>query len=146
MAGHLPTWVSKCCASCRHWHRRWIMTAAACVVLLGPSLAVGGTPPIEIWLSDQSGRFGDYSFSALGGRRSHPTPKGRFTVLYKARRAYSRKYRASMPLALFFTSQCAIHVGSLGVKSHGCIHVSRDTAEYLFEYAESGSTRVIIHR
>lgn len=120
---------------------RWLIPY--CFVLL-TSLAPAGTP-IEIWLSKGTGRYGDIQFQALGGRKTHPTPKGTFYVKSMYRDFYSRKYKAPMPLSIFFTGQCAIHVGSLRQKSHGCIHIDRKTAEYLYQRARPGRTRVIIH-
>lgn len=101
--------------------------------------------PIEIYLSSRYGRFGSHEFYALGGRDTHPTPRGTFTVKSTHESFYSRKYKSSMPLSIFFTDQCAIHVGSLRVSSHGCIHVDRETAELLFQYARPGVTRVRVY-
>lgn len=106
---------------------------------------LSSSTPIQIWLSSRYGRFGGYEFYALGGRRSHPTPTGRFTVRAKHEDFYSRKYKAPMPLSLFFTDQCAIHVGSLNVSSHGCIHVDWQAAQTLFQYAKPGKTPVYVY-
>jgi lipoprotein-anchoring transpeptidase ErfK/SrfK len=113
----------------------------ALLLLTGTASAA---PPIEIWLGARYGRFGPYEFPALGGKKTHPTPKGTFRVHTKHKDFYSNKYKAPMPFSLFFTSQCAIHAGSLRVMSHGCIHVDRQTAEFLYYYAPKG-TKVIVH-
>lgn len=102
-------------------------------------------PPIEIYLNQGMGRWGEYYFPALGGRETHPTPKGKFTVISKSEDFYSRKYKAPMPLAVFFTDQCAIHVGSLRVSSHGCVHVDWQTGDYIFRYADPGRTQVRVY-
>jgi hypothetical protein len=102
-------------------------------------------PPIEIYLSEGMGRWGQYWFPALGGRKTHPTPRGKFTVVSKSAEFYSRKYKADMPLSVFFTDQCAIHVGSLRVSSHGCIHVDWQTGDYIYKYAEPGKTLVRVY-
>lgn len=106
---------------------------------------LSSSTPIRIWLSSGIGDFGGYRFYALGGRESHPTPTGSFTVKSKDEDFYSYKYKSPMPLSVFFTSQCAIHVGSLSVPSHGCIHVDRSTAEMLFSYAKPGKTKVVVY-
>lgn len=106
---------------------------------------VTASTPVEIWLGEQVGRFGPHEFEALGGRNTHPTPRGRFTVKSKHEDFYSRKYKSPMPLAIFFTDQCAIHVGSLRVSSHGCIHVDWEAAQLLFRHAKPGVTRVVVH-
>lgn len=103
-------------------------------------------PPIEIWLSKGVGRWGDYWFYALGGSKSHATPKGTFTVKSKHEDFYSHKYDAPMPRSVFFTEQCAIHVGSLKVRSHGCIHVDWRTGQLIYDYARVGNTKVKIYK
>lgn len=121
------------------------ITGTAIALLISLVSTACASPNIEIWLSRGYGRFGRVGFSALGGRRSHPTPTGVFTVKGKDADFYSRKYKARMPLSVFFTDNCAIHVGSLRTESHGCIHVSSDAAAYLYNYATPGDTKVIVH-
>ena len=101
--------------------------------------------PIEIWLGKRIGRWGDYWFHALGGKDTHRTPRGTFTVNAMHKEFYSRKYDSPMPRSLFFTEQCAIHVGSLRVKSHGCIHVDWPTGELLYRLAKTGKTKVKVY-
>lgn len=122
-----------------------IAIVLSCFIL--PALsAAQSQPPIEIFLSQQMGRWGDYYFYALGGRSTHPTPKGSFTVKSKHRDFYSNKYKSPMPRSVFFTDQCAIHVGSLRVTSHGCIHVDWEAGQFIYEYAVPGRTKVIVYR
>lgn len=116
------------------------------VVMLGCTSLYSKTPPIEIFLSEQYGRFGDVEFNVLGGSKTHPTPTGTFTIVAKYESFYSNKYKADMPYSMFFTKMCAIHAGSLRTLSHGCIHVDMTAAAYLFYYAEEGETKVIIHK
>lgn len=106
---------------------------------------VSADTPIEIFLSDRMGRFGPYVFPALGGRPTQQTPKGTFTVKFKSKDHYSYKYKAPMPLSLFFTDQCAIHIGSLEHESRGCVHVDPPTAEMLWHYAKAGRTKVKVY-
>lgn len=101
--------------------------------------------PIEIWLGDQVGRWGDYWFPALGGKSTHRTPKGKFTVKARHKEFYSRKYESKMPRSVFFTEQCAIHVGSLKTKSHGCIHVDWEAGQLIYDLSKTGKTKVIVH-
>ena len=124
----------------------FLQMAVLCGLLAVPGFcAAQGQPPIEIWLSQRMGRWGDYYFYALGGKSTHPTPKGTFTVKSKYVDFYSRKYKSPMPLSVFFTDQCAIHVGSLRVSSHGCIHVDGEAAQFIFGYAVPGRTKVRVY-
>jgi hypothetical protein len=141
VATQLQTMIAKI----THYYPRAL--AAAFLLLLGfnTTSALAEQPPIEIYLSQGWGRWGQYWFPALGGRESHPTPRGKFSVISKYEDFYSYKYKAPMPLAVFFTDQCAIHVGSLRVSSHGCIHVDWQTGDYIFRYAEPGVTKVRVY-
>lgn len=89
------------------------------------------------------------------GDDDHPTDPGLFRVFRKHRHYRSRKYDAQMDFAMFFTRDGkAIHeshavgitsylrffgVTSLG--SHGCVRLSSEDAETIFEWAPIG-TRV----
>jgi len=103
-----------------------------------------GTPDVEIWLGEQKGRFGDYEFSALGGRPGFPTPPGAYYLDWKSRSWWSKQWQAEMPYSMFFRDGCAIHVGSLSTPSHGCIHVSEAAARYLYYATREGKTRVFV--
>lgn len=111
-----------------------------------PSLYFKPGDPVEIWLSKRIGRVGDYWFPILGGKKSHPTPKGTFTVKAKHYDFYSRKYKSPMPRSVFFTEQCAIHVGSLKVMSHGCIHVDWEAGQAIYDHARTGKTKVKVYK
>ena len=126
--------------------KRVIFFAVIFTMLFSWASAVSAGPPIEIWLDRGIGRLGNYWFYALGGTSKHPTPKGTFTVKAKHKSFYSNKYDAPMPRSVFFTDPCAIHVGSLRVKSHGCIHVDWPTGQMLYDYARTGQTKVKIYR
>ncbi len=110
-----------------------------------PNGEADSSKPIEIWLGKQVGRWGDYWFPALGGKSSHRTPQGKFTVKARHKEFYSRKYESKMPRSVFFTEQCAIHVGSLKTKSHGCIHVDWEAGELIYDLSKTGKTKVIVH-
>lgn len=67
------------------------------------------------------------------GRRGFATPAGTFHVLYSQRLHLSREFdNAPMPYSVFFIPGIAFHQGSLAVPSHGCIHLSRVTAQRFF--------------
>lgn len=75
---------------------------------------------------------------ALGGRSGHPTPTGTFSVHFHDRDHYSNKYHAPMPFYVNFAPEIGFHAGSLSVRSHGCVHLSRANAERFFNYLQDG--------
>jgi hypothetical protein len=89
------------------------------------------------WLL-QPGRQVVVAVQALGGRTGHPTPTGQFSVQFHDRNHYSNKYHAPMPFYVNFAPQVGFHAGSLSVKSHGCVHLSRSSAERFFNYLQDG--------
>jgi L,D-transpeptidase catalytic domain len=63
------------------------------------------------------------------GRKGYRTPVGTFHVLSRERLHLSRAFdNAPMPYSVFFIPGIAFHQGSLGVPSHGCIHLSKAAA------------------
>jgi lipoprotein-anchoring transpeptidase ErfK/SrfK len=66
------------------------------------------------------------------GRPGFRTPPGTFRVAFKSRDHVSSIYDAEMPWSVFFNGGVAFHEGSLGVLSHGCIHLSPTAAEIYF--------------
>src|SRR5690349_5224748 len=89
-------------------------------------------PDVEIWLGEGVGRCGDREFGVSGGSEQFPSPTGAFQIEWKSRLWWSKQWQAPMPYAMFFHNGAAIHVGSLGSHSHGCIRVTEDTARWLF--------------
>jgi hypothetical protein len=74
-----------------------------------------------------------------GGRPTHPTTVGTFTIHRKERRHKSSLYPkprggASMNYSLFFSGNQAIHEGDVEQLSHGCIHVRSKDAQWLFNW------------
>jgi Putative peptidoglycan binding domain/L,D-transpeptidase catalytic domain len=79
------------------------------------------------------------------GKMTHKTPQISDGALHPTKR--NRNHRsnrypppnggAPMNFALFFRERpaCAFHEGSTRVPSHGCIHLERDDARWLFEWA-----------
>ncbi|MCX7018495.1 MAG: L,D-transpeptidase [Candidatus Sumerlaeota bacterium] len=103
------------------------------------------TPDVELWLGERLGRFGEYEFAILGGRPGYPTPTGAFAVEWKSRSWWSKQWNAEMPYSMFFKGGAAMHEGSLGVESHGCVHLSEKAARYLYYATVEGKTRVFVY-
>ena len=104
-----------------------------------------GQPDIEIWLSEKVGRYGNREFGISGGMPDYPSPTGAFQIEWKSRNWWSKQWDAPMPYAMFFHNGAAIHVGSLGSHSHGCIRVTEDTARWLFRTTLEKRTRVFVY-
>jgi len=92
-----------------------------------------------------------HSFST--GRAGHLTPliaDGRIDPHRRFREHTSSLYKsksgkaAEMPFALFFQDGCAFHGGDPDVESHGCIHLARPDAEWLFNWVGQSEVRVQI--
>lgn len=92
------------------------------------------------------------TLDARFGRKTMPTDNGNHTIYAKVRDAYSYKYDAPMPYALFFNGGEAVHyspefasIGYSGVGSHGCVNI-RDKARmiWLFDQARVGD-RVVVY-
>ena len=88
----------------------------------------------------------DARFGILGER----TRLGTFSVQRRSRDHFSRLYRTSMPLALFFSGGQAIHYSPFFARdgyaggSHGCVNLrDRAVAQRVFDWAPLG-TRVHI--
>jgi lipoprotein-anchoring transpeptidase ErfK/SrfK len=78
----------------------------------------------------------------------HHTPTGQFTVISKDEHHTSSKYKdksgnaAPMPLYVQFAPSVGFHVGDPNAVSHGCIHLTRADAKFLFDMAREGKTHV----
>lgn len=90
------------------------------------------------------------------GRQGHLTPLISGGFLDPARREqmhHSSLYKdshgnpAAMPFALFFAggSGCAFHAGDPDLESHGCIHLAKSDAEWLFTWAGKDHVSLDIH-
>lgn len=91
----------------------------------------------------------------VSGDADHPTPTGGFAVKLKYRKYTSRKYKAPMDYAMFFTTTGeALHkyhgpapwwmlrAGRAltdWVGSHGCVRLQEDDAMALFKWAAEGT-------
>lgn len=83
------------------------------------------------------------SFSFCSGKRSTPTPTGHFHIMEKNREHRSNLHNnADMPYFMRLTlGGIGLHQGPVRSRpsSHGCIRLSRKTAEYLFENCPVGT-------
>jgi len=73
------------------------------------------------------------------------TPRGTFRVQWKAGAQYvSTEFNEPMPYAVFFApGGIAFHGGSLTTKSHGCIHLDIDSAQYYYDHLPVGAEVVV---
>jgi lipoprotein-anchoring transpeptidase ErfK/SrfK len=101
------------------------------------------------WLISPSGAI-LRTVPALGGRPGHETPRGRFRVIRKDKDHYSSLYtapgsqrRAAMPHYVQFAPAIGFHQGSLGVLSHGCVHLRADDARAFFAHLKIGDEVVV---
>jgi hypothetical protein len=81
----------------------------------------------EAWLA-HGGRVTYGPVEVRTGRAGFRTDPGTFHVTYKDRDHVSSVYHSPMPYSVFFNGGDAFHEGSLGVPSHGCVHLSRAAA------------------
>jgi lipoprotein-anchoring transpeptidase ErfK/SrfK len=138
-------------------HRRFLRFAAlvgtASLLLLAPARASDvefdrdAWASLEIRISRAAQRMSvyldgvlQYVFTVSTGRPGYRTPSGTFPVLWLNRMAYAPKYdNAPMPHSIFFTrAGHAIHgtghLATLGRPvSHGCVRLTPEAAELLFE-------------
>lgn len=72
------------------------------------------------------------------GRAGLPTPTGDFHVWYKVVDGWSTTYDAPMPYSVFFYEGDAFHEDPVTVRSHGCVHLSLENAEYFYRFLQYG--------
>ena len=93
-------------------------------------------------------------FPVMTGDDEATTDPGIYVVRMKVEDYYSRKYDTPMPYSLFFDwrNRKAIHEGGVPppaerreYATHGCIHVEHPHIEWLFDWAEEGSTAVVVY-
>lgn len=92
---------------------------------------------LKAWLVD-NGTVVYGPVSIMPGSARFPTPSGTFHVLSKNAHYFSTEFHAPMPDSVFFYPGDAFHVGSLGVRSHGCIHLSWTSAAKFFNTLSVG--------
>ncbi len=106
-----------------------------------------------IYISLEKQFFGTYENGKLifwgpisSGRKEYKTPPGNYTVLWKAKKYWSKKYGLPMPYAINISSKgYFIHHQSLSGKpaSHGCVRLLYNDAKKIFNFAEKNDTVVI---
>ena len=88
---------------------------------------------------------GSVSDRVASGRNGYRTERIARSACYHPRAVeklhYSRKYKAPMPLSVFITGGYALHVGSLGIRSHGCVHLSWATAQKVYDAVRANGAR-----
>ena len=94
-----------------------------------------------------------FEFPVVTGDDVTPTNPGIYRVKLKDESYYSRKYDTPMPYSMFFDlkQMKAIHEGEVpppeirkDLATHGCIHVEPPHIERLYEWADEGTTAVVI--
>ncbi|HEY2698655.1 MAG TPA: L,D-transpeptidase [Pseudonocardiaceae bacterium] len=91
----------------------------------------------QAWLMDNgAATYGPINVKT--GRASAPTDPGTFHVTYKDRDHVSSVYHVAMPYSVFFNGGDAFHEGSLAESSHGCVHLSRSSAETFYATLSPG--------
>jgi hypothetical protein len=109
-------------------------TAEACV-----DLARG-----VAWLIDD-GAVSRGPVGVATGDDQDPTPRGTFTVQWKAEQYTSREYLTQMPYSVFFADGgIAFHEGRQDTYSGGCVKLTHDDAVAWFGYLQVGD-QVQIH-
>ena len=98
----------------------------------------------KAWLI-QNGQVVLGPVSIMPGRPGFRTPVGTFHVLSKVAHYWSHTFNAPMPDAVFFYPGVAFHIGSLGVYSHGCIHLSASSAAMFFKTLSIGDEVQVLH-
>lgn len=82
---------------------------------------------------------------AMPGSPAYPTPTGTFHVIDKVIDYHSTEFHnAPMPYSVFFYPGDAFHVGSTGVYSHGCVHLSWSAAQRFFNDLSIGDEVQIV--
>jgi hypothetical protein len=98
----------------------------------------------QAWLMD-NGNVTYGPVAVTTGRRGYETPPGTFKVQFKDRNHHSKEFHnAPMPFSVFFYRGMAFHQGSLKVKSHGCVHLSRDAAQQFFTTLQVGNVVEVV--
>jgi len=91
----------------------------------------------------QGGRVVEGLVSPISyGTSKHPTPTGNFGITYMDADAYSGRYNAQMPYAIFFISTLyAMHAGNINGRSHGCVRLPYSFAKRLYGFVSGAGRR-----
>jgi lipoprotein-anchoring transpeptidase ErfK/SrfK len=108
--------------------------------------------PTQVGVAYENGKK-VLEFPVLTGDDECTTNPGIYLVRWKVPDYYSRKYDTPMPYSMFFDmrQRKAIHEGGVPLPperkelaTHGCIHVEPPHIEWLYDWAEEGTTAVVI--
>jgi lipoprotein-anchoring transpeptidase ErfK/SrfK len=108
--------------------------------------------PTQVGVAYENGKK-VLEFPVLTGDDECTTNPGIYLVRWKVPDYYSRKYDTPMPYSMFFDmrQRKAIHEGGVPslpekreLATHGCIHVEPPDIEWLYDWAEEGTTAVVI--
>ena len=92
----------------------------------------------KAWLIDQ-GRVVRGPIDIRTGDDETPTPRGEFTVQWKAQAYTSREYLRQMPWSVFAADGgIAFHQGTFDTPSAGCVKLHEDDARAFFEFLQVG--------
>jgi len=79
------------------------------------------------------------------GDTETPTPRGNFTVQWKAETYTSREYLVQMPWSVFFADGgIAFHEGNPATFSAGCVKLDADDARAFFDFLQVGDAVQIV--
>ena len=79
------------------------------------------------------------------GDEENPTPRGAFTVQWKAPVYTSREFLVQMPWSVFFAdSGIAFHEGDPETSSAGCVKLGEEDARAFFDYLQVGDPVQIV--
>ena len=108
--------------------------------------------PRQIGVAYEAGRKLT-EFPVLTGDDECTTNPGIYVIRHKDPDYYSKTYDTPMPYSMFFDwpRRKAIHEGGVPCRAerrelatHGCIHVEQPVIEWLYHWAEEGSTAVVV--
>jgi hypothetical protein len=98
----------------------------------------------QAWLVD-NGRIVRGPVPIMHGDEETPTPRGTFTVQWKAEAYTSREYLVQMPWSVFFADGgIAFHEGNPDTYSAGCVKLSEEDAQAFFEYLKVGDAVQVV--
>jgi lipoprotein-anchoring transpeptidase ErfK/SrfK len=98
----------------------------------------------QAWLFD-AGRVVRGPVPIQHGDLKDPTPRGTFSVQWKAEQYTSREYLTQMPYSVFFADGgIAFHEGAQDNPSAGCVKLGREDAKAFFYFLQVGD-QVQIH-
>lgn len=123
--------------------------AGAAVGKLRPPCAVTAKACVDLssrqaWLTDGRGTILYGPVKARGGMKSAPSPVGTFSVSKKVKNYHSREFDAPMPYSVFFVPGIAFHQGDPSGPSHGCIRLTRASAQMFFATMQAGDRVQIV--